>query len=139
MKRIFWVLGLILLVCFCLCCSDLKLNNLFNISENYKNNKHLNLGFIFEKYETNNYKKYMTGDKVVGECVEVDCKNVNINKIADKLGLMITNKYYVGEMVVIEGVSSKVNYALKNRRENIQIAIKGDKATIASPIIYGSY
>jgi len=63
----------------------------------------------------------------------------DLNNICDKLGLIIVKKYNVGNINMIEGVSSRVKYFIDGRRENIQIAIEENNIMIGSPIIYGSY
>lgn len=95
-----------------------------------------NLGFICEKV-SKEYVKYENGGEIVGECVFVEKSAVE--KIANKIGLVVLKKYKIGERVVVEGVSSVLKYCIEGRQANVQICINEEFAQIGSPIIYGSF
>ena len=139
MRKFCFVLIPIIIVIFCFLINNNSLKGLFKVKDFGSVSKAQNLGFVFENYETNDYKKYITNGKLVGECITLSSKKENINRISDVLGLMVTQKYYVDDIYIIEGVSSKLNYKINNRQANVQIAINKGLITIGSPIIYGSY
>lgn len=104
-----------------------------NVFVKYANSS---LGFLDEEIDGKTLK-YVSNGKVVGECVFT--KKIYLNKLSEKLGLMITKKYKLCESEVIEGVSSLSKFSISGRQANIQISIKGEDVIIASPIIYGSF
>ena len=98
------------------------------------------LGYVLEEKNKGNSIKYISNGEVVGECVWLTGGEELLNKVSDRLGLLVTKKYYVDNNLIIEGVSSLLKYKLKNRQANIQISVDGNGIiTVASPIIYGSY
>ena len=98
------------------------------------------LGYVLEEKNKGNSIKYISNGEVVGECVWLTGGEELLNKVSDRLGLLVTKKYYVDNNLIIEGVSSLLKYKLKNRQSNIQISVDGNGIiTVASPIIYGSY
>lgn len=139
MKKIILIFLPLFIIVFAFLFSDFSLERFVEASNEKNKTSFLNLGFVKENYESNNYKKYTSDNIVVGECVCLNLKNFSLNQIANKLGLVVTKKYYVDELMIIEGVSAKLKYAINDRRENVQIAINGDNVVVASPIIYGSY
>lgn len=98
------------------------------------------LGFILEQEgDKSNCISYMREGLVVGECVWLNGGVEKLNYICDKLGLIITRKYETSNRYMIEGSSSKLDYFLEGKRENVQIAVRGEQIIVGSPIIYGSY
>jgi len=95
-----------------------------------------NLGFMLEEISGSaiNYKQ---NGEIVGECIFIHPDDLAL--ACEKLGLVITNRYSVGDRDIIEGVSPVTKFSLPVRQANIQICKMADKVTIASPIIYGSY
>lgn len=107
--------------------------SLENVSVKYAN---ASLGFLEEEVDGKTLK-YVSNGKVVGECIFT--KKSYLSKLTEKLGLMITNKYVVGNCEIIEGVSPLSKFSISGRQANIQISIKEQDVIIASPIIYGSF
>ena len=138
MKKIFVVFIPLFLTIFLCVFSQFSLKSLIGFSAEGEV-RALNLGFVIEEYLTENYKVYKDNEKVVGECVTINGGQECLNKIASRLGFMLTNKYEIGESCVYEGVSPKLKYSINNKQANVQIAVLKEKITIASPIIYGSY
>ena len=138
MRKILSVFVLLFLIAFICVCSQFSLKSLIS-KEDDGCAKSLSLGFIIEESLSNNYKVYKNNGNVVGECVCLIGDERYLNKIASKLGFMLTNKYEVNGILVYEGVSPKVNYSLSGSQANVQIAVSNGEITIASPIIYGSY
>lgn len=137
MKNFFILLSLI--VCFALVlfsCGDLF--GLFppKASEEAYT---LDLGFAVENCEYENAKTYTINDEVVGQVVYLKGDESTLNQIAKKLGLFVTKKYYVGQILMVEGVSSLLRFKIDGKQENVQIAFSDEKITIGSPIIYGAY
>ena len=97
------------------------------------------LGFVLEQDSKKNNISYLKNGKVVGECVFLVGGMDVVNFVSNKLGMMITKKYWVENKYIIEGVSSLVKYSLVDRRDNVQIAVCENQITVGSPIIYGSY
>ncbi len=98
------------------------------------------LGFVLEEEGENvNCISYKSGNVVIGECVWMNGGESWLNYVCDKLGLLITKKYTLGNKLMIEGVSAKLHYYISGRQENIQIVASNNVITIGSPIIYGSY
>ena len=62
-----------------------------------------------------------------------------MNELAQKMGLVILNKYEIENKSVVEGVSTLLSYRIKGRRANVQMVADGEKIVIGTPIIYGSY
>ena len=99
-----------------------------------------NLGFVLERENNiSNSLKYLQNGQVIGECIWIVGKKNKLNKICEKLGMVITNTYCVGERQMLEGYSALLSYQLKGTNKNIQIAITDEKIVVGSPIIYGSY
>lgn len=107
--------------------------SLENVSVKYAN---ASLGFLEEEVDGKTLK-FVSNGKVVGECIFT--KKSYLSKLTEKLGLMITNKYVVGNCEIIEGVSPLSKFSISGRQANIQISIKEQEVIIASPIIYGSF
>ena len=97
------------------------------------------LGFVLENCYEEKYKKYSIEGEVVGECVILNVDKKELNKIGDKLGLIVLDRYEVEGKQIIEGFSAKLPYKIKDRRANVQIAIEEEQIVVATPIIYGSY
>ena len=99
-----------------------------------------NLGFVLEQKTKGNTVNYVKGKSIVGECVWIKGGKDKLNYIGDRLGLFVLDKYYVGDSLIIEGVSSLLKYKIEERRANVQICVDSRGViTVASPIIYGSY
>ncbi len=96
------------------------------------------LGFVLEEKD-NESIKYKSGDEVVGECMMLLGGKERLNQIQNRLGLLITKKYFVDDKLIIEGVSNLLPYRLSGRQENIQISYSNGGIVVGSPIIYGSY
>jgi len=148
MKKFLLILMPILILVCSLMLSSSHLSKLFDcegidaeVNKDFENitNSSLNLGFVLEEFSCDNVKTYKQDGVVVGECVCLKGNIEDLNNICDKLGLIIVKKYNVGNINMIEGVSSRVKYFIDGRRENIQIAIEENNIMIGSPIIYGSY
>ncbi len=97
------------------------------------------LGFVVEDQRVNNFVEYKLGEKVVGECIFIEKDLEALNRIVEKLGLNISERYIVGETLMIEGVSPRLKYVNSSSKNNVQIAIRESDIVVASPIIYGSY
>ncbi|MBR2909929.1 MAG: hypothetical protein IKC11_06290 [Clostridia bacterium] len=97
------------------------------------------LGFVVENFEAKNLLKYTSKGEVVGECLMVFGGKQKMNELAQKMGLVILNKYEVENKSVVEGVSTLLSYRIKGRRANVQMVADGEKIVIGTPIIYGSY
>lgn len=141
MKR-FLILSVMLGVIVCgFLVSPASLKDFYFKTVGEKNTKlqTIDFGFIMEGCEQKDYKKYYDGNILVGECVTLKANKNDLNKLCDKIGLMITNKYHVENILILEGVSARIPYFIEGRQENIQLAVKENEITIASPIIYGSY
>ena len=98
-----------------------------------------NLGFVLEVQNDSSSTKYMCNSVVIGECISLDGGKKRLNEICDKLGVLVLDKYQVGDRYIIEGSSALLKYFIEGRQSNVQIAVEGDRITIGSPIIYGSY
>lgn len=141
MKRFFLFCFPVMLVVMGVSCCSINLKSLFNKEELSTTSLCglVDLGFIEEKTQTLNYKEYIKNNQVVGECVQLKANLNLLNKICDKIGLMITDKYCVGDIEVIEGVSNMLPYKTNANDFNVQIALNDETLIIGSPIIYGSY
>lgn len=97
------------------------------------------LGFLFEENQTRDFKLYKKGDMVVGECVTISAKLSDLNKICEKLGVSVIQRYEVENRLVIEGISPLLNYFIEGRESNVQLSYENNQLVIGTPIIYGSY
>lgn len=138
MRRFFLLLFIIVALSFALLFSQVSLFGLLGVRTDVVTTKasETDLGFVIEE-KCENSIRYFRGNDIVGECVEVN--SLSLSDISRKLGLTVTNKYSSEGRTVIEGISSLCKFYVKGRKENVMIAITGDRITVASPIIYGSF
>ena len=138
-KFVIFIFPVVLVIVGVSCCS-FNLNNIFgNNRQSQGTLCFADFGFVGEMGDSLEYKKYIKNSNVVGECIELKNQPTNLNRICEDLGLLIINKYNVGEINIIEGCSNLLPYRIKERQCNIQIAVSDEKIVIGSPIIYGSY
>jgi len=138
MKKIILMFCPLIIIVFAFIFSDFSLKEFFN-GNNSVALSSIDFGFVTEVQETENYKKYVKDNQIVGECFLLKLSKNKLNELITSMGLMITNKYYVNNTAMIEGVCAKSKFKIENRQANVQIAVSGDKVTIGFPIIYGSY
>lgn len=140
MKRLLILFCFLIFIVFAFVFSNLTLKDVLSINiVSCGSLKMSELGFVCESYNTSNYKNYTNNGCVVGECASLSLNKNEINKLCDKLGLMITNKYNVDDKYIIEGYSSKIPYFINDKNFNVQISVTGENVVIGTPIIYGSY
>lgn len=94
------------------------------------------LGFLCENV-SKNCIFYEKDGEIMGECVFI-AKN-SLSKIANRMGLVVLKRYFVGKREIIEGTSPLLKYNISGVQANVQICIVDDLVQIASPIIYGSF
>ena len=116
--------------------NDLLKNHIKESSSVEKVAVSTNLGFVVEQSQGSQIK-YVSGGKEVGECIEISKKD--LQKVCEKLGLMITSRYWTSGREIIEGVSALTKYSIAGKAENIQICIDNEKVLVGTPIIYGSF
>ena len=96
-----------------------------------------NLGDVFEeKYD--NQIVYKSNKEIIGECI-IFKNRCDLNKICEKLGIVVDKKYNSANVRVIDGYSPLLKYSIKGYKNNVQIAISDGKIIIANPIIFGGY
>lgn len=145
MKRFLYVFIFIIILVLSVVFNKQSLSEVFYKEVNWSVEKvdaytSSDLGFVLEKEEGNGISfKYFNNKVVVGECIRLNFAKNKLNYICDKLGLNITNRYYVGKKYIVEGYSTTLPYFIEGKYENVQIAVEDDLMTIGSPIIYGSY
>ena len=137
MKRIFLVFLSLIVVCFLFVVCDVKLEDEFDVEKNIT--KAVDLGFIIEEYYGDNYKKYISNGKQIGECVKLIEDKKELNKICERLAITILKKYYIEDKLIIEGYSSKIKYTAQNSITNVQISVKNKEIVIGCPYILGSF
>jgi len=139
MKKMLLIFIPVSILIFGLVFSQGSLSNLFNLNST-ASGKALDLGFITQEFNTKgDVITYTNNGKVVGECVTLRVPKHKLNSICDKLGLIITDKYVVEDILIIEGSSARIKYAIEGRLANVQISAKENEIIIGTPIIYGSY
>lgn len=88
-----------------------------------------NLGFCYEivgKSVLNNYPQ-----KLLGYSEIIKCKRSDINRILEKRGFTLQDRYQIGDVLVFEGVDENGG--------RMQAAFSSGRLTIGSPVIFGSY
>lgn len=80
------------------------------------------------EYKKNSDKEYLI-------CID------DYNKILEKLNVVVLNKFYVEDRLVIEGYTSDINeyVVIDESRVNIQISLSDDCCVLGVPLINNSF
>ena len=84
-------------------------------------------------------KKYIKENEIVGEFFEVEKNKIDLNQFAKDFGLVVVERIVAGGTENIYCYCALLPYRIENRKSNLQIAIRGDNLTVATPIIMGSF
>ena len=131
-KYLFFILVIALLV---LLAPQTKLGSIGENNKYYVQNQNECFGY-FDVVDAKTQTIVDCG-KVIGEFTTINKKD--LNRAIDKLKIFITKKYYVDDRLIIEGNSNYLPYKNKNQNFNVQIAVSGESAKIASPALLDSF
>lgn len=70
---------------------------------------------------------------IIGEMVELNIGRFGLNKIIDKLGLLVTKKLDLNSCIIISGITKLLPYKNNNDNYNVQLKVYNDSMLIASP------